>query len=250
MVKQVLDIINDARQLTKDVVLTASEYDSSVEADIAEIRVLFNDAYADLKRAKVEEFRYEYDVTTVAGQVAYTLPVSTDYISSIYGVRLIDSDEGESRNLEYKSEEWIKTRYPNPDVDIPEGEVFQWWINTTDTAGSGEKELRFYNTPDDVYTIRFYLQDFPNTLTASQNTECSEKGDEWLKLEITASILESRGFAQAVKWRGKEEKAWKLYKANELKNNKVVRYSMPYFLPSERMGSGGGYWNTPWYYGS
>lgn len=229
MPKAVIDIINGARRLSKDSELTATEYDSSAEADIAELREAFNTAYEYLIEKKADDFRYEYDVTTAASQKAYTLPISTEYISNVTSTRVIDPTKGSSYNIYYSTESRIKRIYPNPDADIEEGKPYEWWINTTDTLGS--RELRFVNTPDGVYIVRFYLQSVPASLTGNDLTSCSRKGDEWLKLEMAATVLESRGFAQAAKYRDAANEYFRNYLVNDLFTEHRYSYATPVFAP-------------------
>jgi len=192
MVRAVIDIVNSMRYLTKDTALTESEYDSSQESDVLQIKETFNLIYSYLVSLKKDDFRYEHDLTTVASQKAYLLPIVTNYLSSVTEVRLISSTKGASKPIYYQNEFDVKSQYPNPDVDVEEGEINFWWINQGSTAGT--KELRFLNTPNNAYLIRFYLNSVPSLLTGGDSTGCSQDGDEWLKLKLTADILSSRGF--------------------------------------------------------
>ena len=229
MARQVLEIVNEAQNLIKDAALyVASDFDSGTQSDQREVKTIFNTAYKYLVSKQHEDFRYEYDLTTVNGQKIYSLP-TTLYLTNTDQVRLISSTLGESYYLQYLTEEEAENLAPNPAVDInTTGKPFYWFLNTTSTAGT--KELRFMPTSDAAYTIRFYLQTVPTALTANQLTACNERGDEWLKLELAWRLLFSRGFAQYEMYKIDAENAWKDYVGTTLKNQVISEYRAPDFL--------------------
>ena len=111
---------------------------------------------------------------------------------------------------------------------MTEGEVSGWWINTTSTPG--QRQLRFVQTPDGIYTVRFYLQTPPSRLFGSDTTGCNRLGDRWLKCRLAADILSERGFEQAAKWEMESQKAWARYLGADLHENYYVNFPIPDFI--------------------
>lgn len=235
MADSIINIVNRARGRVGFIPLQTGDFDSSSERAPLEAR---NYALRNLKQIEVctgEDQKIVSDVTTAASVNEYTLPCAPNRLGEIQ-VYSISASDDDDIPLIYQTEKQIKQQYNGDFTEIPEGDIYGWFLKTTSTPA--DKRLAFVNVPDGVYTIRFWhYVDITTTITSTALTTWDAVGDIALEDMIYADIEFSNGNLSLAEAKAIKDQASSMYIAKDLHVNKEVKYGAPYQQGSN--GAGG-----------
>ena len=233
MARQVIGIIQEACGQLGQISPTVSAFNNALvnntDQDAMIMFSKFRYWYRDLVNKQPEDFKKEVDIVTNASQKVYAFPDSLQGldIADIQNVRYIGDEPFNAWWLNYYTEREMERMFPNIE-DIPEGQVTGWFLNTNNS--SNNKELRFYLTPNDSYRIRFYLNEIPSNLNASDNTGCNRYGDEYLITRMVEELSKHWFGEESMKYQESKretQKKWIQYRMKKWNNAKYSTYIPP-----------------------
>lgn len=214
---QVLEIVNQARKLVKERPLEAVEYDDGTEADMSQVKTLFDLLYADLVDEKKDEFKSIWTVNTLQGLNKYPINFDTNYLAKRLLWR-IDTNGTDDFPVYHRSEDEIRALQPDLN-DIPEGRPTYFFIYTDDDA-DGTKRLGFHPSPDGEYLFQGFKQVDPSilSLNAADMTKCTGVGDRYLIYALAAEIDGSDGFIYSARYAKKAASLKRKYSNSSRQN--------------------------------